>query len=79
MSLPMLEALRLEIAQISLHLQIGDLAMGQIGYAGARQYPKANEFIELKANVTNLASKYIHVCFWRGLSDIFSMSYRFHT
>jgi hypothetical protein len=54
----MLETLRLEIARISLHLELEDLQTHQISYAGARQYPKVNKFIELKVKVTNLASTY---------------------
>lgn len=56
MTLPMLETLRLEIARISLYLEpCDDDFLGEIGYAGARQYSKANEFVQLKAKVTNLS------------------------
>jgi len=56
MSSPMLETWRLEIARISLNLELGDLQTDQIGYAGARQYPKANKFVDLKVKVTNQAT-----------------------
>ncbi len=60
MTLPMLETLRLEIARISLFLEpYGDDLLGEIGYAGARQYSKANEFVQLKAKVTNLSCDFI--------------------
>jgi len=56
MTLPMLDTLRLEIARISLYLEpYDDDFLGEIGYAGARQYSKANEFVQLKAKVTNLS------------------------
>jgi len=65
MTLPMLETLRLEIARIWLHLELEDLHTDQIGYAGARQYPKPNKFIELKVMVTNLASEFFFFSFLR--------------
>ena len=74
----MLETLRLEIARISLNLELEELP-DQITYAGARQYPKANKFVELKVKVTNLTSKSFHVRVWHGHSDLLSVSYRFHT
>lgn len=77
MSLPMLETFRLEIARISLCLEVED--KHQIGYTGARQYPKANEFIELKAKVTNLAGESLHACFRHGRLDGLSVSYCCHT
>jgi len=53
MTLPMLETFRLEIAQISLSLDLTDnLASIQ---NGTRQYPQPNEFVYLRVKVTNLS------------------------
>ena len=66
MTLPMLESFRLEIAHISLYLDLedGDSSEKHVGYTGARQYPKPNEFVQLTAKVTNLTgvsfSSFIH-------------------
>jgi len=71
----MLETLRLEIARISLYLELEELYSDQIGYAGARQYPKANKFIELKARVTNLARKFFFFSFASGMSAQVFLAY----
>ena len=53
MTLPMLETFRLEIAQISLSLDVTD---GPVAIQNsARQYPQPNEFVYLRVKVTNLS------------------------
>ncbi|KAF8964707.1 TRAPP II complex [Flammula alnicola] len=54
MTLHMLEAFRLEIAHISLSIDSSDDLANQVARSGSRYYPKANEFVPLRAKVTNL-------------------------
>ncbi|KAJ3516627.1 hypothetical protein NLJ89_g1004 [Agrocybe chaxingu] len=56
MTMHMLETFRLEVAHVSLVLDLEDNTPENRGRTGARQYPKANEFVQLKARVTNLTS-----------------------
>jgi hypothetical protein len=53
MTLPMLETFRLEIAQISLSLDVTDDPVAIQN--GTRQYPQPNEFVYLRVKVTNLS------------------------
>lgn len=53
MTLPMLETFRLEIAQISLSLDLTDDP--EAIQNSTRQYPQANEFVYLRVKVTNLS------------------------
>lgn len=52
MTLPMLETFRLEIARISLSLDLTDDLV-----AGSGQYPRPNEFVYLRVKVTNLSGR----------------------
>ena len=53
MTLPMLETFRLEIAQISLSLDVSDDPV--VVQNSIRQYPQPNEFVYLRVKVTNLS------------------------
>jgi hypothetical protein len=53
MTLPMLETFRLEIAQISLSLDVSDDPVAVQN--SIRQYPQPNEFVYLRVKVTNLS------------------------
>lgn len=53
MTLPMLETFRLEIAQISLSLDMTDDPEPIQNSTG--QHPQANEFVYLRVKVTNLS------------------------
>ena len=52
MTLPMLETFRLEIAQISLSLDVTD---DPVAIQSTPQHPQPNEFIYLRVKVTNLS------------------------
>jgi hypothetical protein len=55
MTLPMLEVFRLEIAHVSLSLDSsGNLTEKDVARAGSRHHPKVNEFVQLRATITNL-------------------------
>jgi len=54
MTLPMLETFRLEIAQISLSLDVSDDPVAVQN--SIRQYPQPNEFVYLRVKVTNLSA-----------------------
>lgn len=75
----MLETLRLEIARVSFYLELDESDTDQIGYAGARQCARPNEFIELKAKVTNLASKFFMFTCNTNVKNVLRNSYCFHT
>jgi hypothetical protein len=53
MTLPMLETFRLEIAQISLSLDVTDDPVAIQN--STRQYPQPNEFVYLRIKITNLS------------------------
>jgi hypothetical protein len=53
MTLPMLETFRLEIAQISLSLDVTDDP--EAIQNSTRQHPQPNEFVYLRVKVTNLS------------------------
>ncbi len=50
----MLEAFRLEIAHISLSIHSDDGSQAGPTGNGVRYYPKANEFVQLRTQVTNM-------------------------
>jgi len=55
MSLPMLETLRLDLARVSLYFDPEDkISTNHLGHTGAQWYPRVNEFVQLRAKVTNL-------------------------
>ena len=58
MTLPMLETFRLEIAQISLSLDVTD---DPEAIQNSTQYPQPNEFVYLRVKVTNLSG--MSLCF----------------
>lgn len=55
----MLEAFRLEIAHVSLSIDSDSGSQADLTGSGLRFYPKANEFVQLRAKVTNL----MRMCF----------------
>lgn len=76
MTLPMLETFHLEIAQISLSLDLNDDPAAI--QAGPRRYPQPNEFVYLRVKVTNLSgmnfySNIFQVFIQTAASMIFTM------
>ena len=50
----MLEAFRLEVAHISLSINCDDGSQADLTGNGVRYYPKSNEFVQLRTQVTNM-------------------------
>lgn len=58
----MLDTFRLEIAQVSLTLGIEGEEQGEkpLGYTGASQHIRANEFVQIRVKIVNLCRKLFH-------------------
>lgn len=55
MTAHMVDGFRLEVASVSLSLEsLAESSQPQIDSQGWRYYPKANEFIQLRATIKNL-------------------------
>jgi hypothetical protein len=67
----MLEALRLEAAQVELTLTTGDKSAEPIPKVGGRYTPAANQFVALRARVQNLTGmlSQLNPLFAAGVTD----------